>query len=316
VGLFDGRYELTGFCSKAQGESHKEKDIPVQDAAVFSLSKSGKSGIAVVADGHGGEKYFRSAKGSELAVSIAKQTITSFELQVRSEKTIAPSLKHLASNIIYQWREKVLEDIQKLPFNDGEIKLCTEKNIDTTNEDDLVSIYGTTLIAAFVTETCWFAVQIGDGVCVSITGDGKAETAIPADERLAFGKTTSLCNTDAIDSFRYNFKKEKVLGITVATDGVADSFIPEKYLDFNKNLMEDFLLTEHAQRNLDTFLPELSRKGSRDDVAIAGLFNIPDCRKFIYKNRQKKNIESSTKAAAVIKAKDAIEKYGHFIGKG
>jgi len=286
-----GKEVLIGFYAKAQGESHKENNTPCQDATSVSLARDKKTGVAVVADGHGGDKYFRSAKGAELVVNIASRSLLQFLGQraknnyITRNKMFSELLKRIESNIIYEWRKKVLEDIQMNPISDNEQIFCVDKKIDTNNEDDLVSIYGTTLIAAVITDKDWFAIQIGDGSCMIITDEGNVEKAIPDDDQLAFGKTTSMCNTDAIDNFRYGFGEKKILGITVATDGVSDSFIPSKYLEFNFNLFKDFVLSDDAKEKLEKFLPELSQKGSRDDVSIAGIFNKAEGKKFISKKK-------------------------------
>jgi hypothetical protein len=102
-------------------------------------------------------------------------------------------------------------------------------------------------------------------------------TPIEEDDRLAFGRTTSLCDNDAIKNFRESFGFSKIDGFTVATDGMADSFEPEKYLQFNKELYHNFTtIPDKAQTELEAFLPELSERGSRDDVSIAGIFKKKD----------------------------------------
>jgi hypothetical protein len=145
-------------------------------------------------------------------------------------------------------------------------------------EDYDVSIYGTTLVAAMLTPQFWFALQIGDGACVVIAEGGNTKIAIPADESLAFGKTTSLCDTNAAGHFRHSFGFDTILGISVATDGVVDSFLPEKYIDFTNELRENFIkqpaAAKEKEKELQTFLPDLSERGSRDDVAIAGLWRV------------------------------------------
>jgi len=125
-----------GFHVKARGESHREGNIPCQDAASHSLSKNKNLGVAVVADGHGGEKYFRSDKGAKLAARISSKAILSFTEEraykkevIRSNK-ISDLLRQIESNIIYQWRKEVLEDIQNNPFNENELSFCNGKNID------------------------------------------------------------------------------------------------------------------------------------------------------------------------------------------
>jgi hypothetical protein len=131
------------------------------------------------------------------------------------------------------------------------------------------------LIAALVTPKFWFGIQIGDGLCIVITQENTAQIAIPLDDKLSFGKTTSLCNSNASENFKHKIGMGSISGITVATDGVVDSFEPEKYLEFNMDLRNKFIsFPKKTETDLQTFLPQLSERGSRDDVAIAGIFNI------------------------------------------
>ena len=74
------------FAVKAQGTSHIEKGIPCQDAATAVLGRNNPVGIACVADGHGGIKYFRSDKGSVLAVQVAEKALSNFYLTLAKEK--------------------------------------------------------------------------------------------------------------------------------------------------------------------------------------------------------------------------------------
>ena len=63
--------------------------------------------------------------------------------------------------------------------------------------------------------------------------------------------------------------------MTVATDGIVDSFEPEKYLRFNKELYDNFtVIPDKAGAEMEAFLPGLSERGSRDDVSIAGIFRM------------------------------------------
>ena len=61
------------FC---QGESHKSTDKPCQDCAYAESSE--QLSMAIVSDGHGGERYFRSQHGSEIAVNVTKDAIRFF----------------------------------------------------------------------------------------------------------------------------------------------------------------------------------------------------------------------------------------------
>ena len=64
---------LFHFC---QGESHKSTEKPCQDCAYAESTDS--LSMAIVSDGHGGERYFRSQFGSRFAVEITKEAIRHF----------------------------------------------------------------------------------------------------------------------------------------------------------------------------------------------------------------------------------------------
>ncbi len=287
------------FSVKARGISHIEsekegklhpRNWPCQDASTAQLGRWKTVGIACVADGHGGNKYFRSDKGSIIAVQIAEKVLLEFYGTIAKEKTaffdrkvsnedikssnILSSLKQLEANIIYKWRGDVLNDLEQNPLTETEIEFCEANNISLDDDlTNLMFIYGTTLIASLVSDTFWFVIQIGDGLCVVLDESGKIILPIEEDERLEFGRTTSLCDSDAVKNFREAYGFTEIEGLTVATDGVVDSFEPEKYLQFNRDLYDKFnLFPTSAETELDKFLPELSERGSRDDVSIAGIF--------------------------------------------
>jgi len=278
---------LIKFAVKAQGTSHLEKGMPCQDSAVARLGLNDTVGIACVADGHGGSRYFRSDKGSFLAVQIAEKALSNFHGTLAKEKAAffnrkasngnsdtLSKLKQLEGNIIYEWRNAVLKDYTENPLTDIEKEICNENKINLDDDPaNLLFIYGTTLLAGLVSDSFWFVIQMGDGLCVVLENEESIITPIEEDERLAFGRTTSLCDNNAIKNFRESFGFSKIVGFTVATDGITDSFEPEKYIQFNKGLFDNFTnFPERAEIELQNFLPELSGRGSRDDVSMAGIF--------------------------------------------
>ena len=284
---------LIKFSVKAQGTSHIEKETPCQDAVTAHLGKNKTMGIACVADGHGGSKYFRSEKGSIFAVQVAERALMEFYRAIAIEKSaffhrnspnedikdnnIRSKLKELEGNIIYKWQNTVIKDMEQNPFTEKEIEICKDNNIIIDNYENLTYVYGSTLLAGLVSDSFWFVIQIGDGQCVVLENDDNIIFPITEDERLAFGRTTSLCDNNAIENFREVFGINKIIGLTVATDGITDSFEPEKYLQFNKELHYNFThFPEKAELELSEFLPELSERGSRDDVSIAGIFRMED----------------------------------------
>jgi hypothetical protein len=263
---------LVKFAAKAQGESHKERGIPCQDAACSWMNTHKAYGIACVADGHGSSKHFRSDRGADFAVDIAQKFLQDFHVETAQRKTaffdrkkasedqknreIIDRLKRLEGSIIYQWRNAILEDIANNPPTDEEKEICKTNGIDFTEGENLIVLYGTTLLAALVSVSFWFVVQIGDGCAVVIDADDSPFIPVKLeDERLSFGRTTSLCDLDAIDNFREAFGFAPIQGLTVATDGVADSFEPENTFGLIQTCTRNLMISRMRKKPCRSFCP-------------------------------------------------------------
>jgi hypothetical protein len=96
---------------------------------------------------------------------------------------------------------------------------------------------------------------------------GEFSAPIPDDGQCVFNFTTSLCADDAIQSFRSYASDVLPEAIFLITDGVVNSFKDEKGV---YELLRKFLESRDAEE-LKEFLPILSKKGSGDDVSIAGI---------------------------------------------
>lgn len=277
-----------------QGASHKRDDKPLQDfsisgSAEFSNSFLQKTRVvyAIVADGHGGAKYFRSARGSQLACVLCENSIQQLfnekVIDVIDENKIRNVLSHFCNRLILKWRDTVIKDFKQNELSENEKIICDKEKINYNNisDDDIPTFYGSTLLAVVcVQNKFWFAIQLGDGKCVGINYDETIfypiEDFYPEEEDGKFicGRTASLCNKDASSSFKisYGFEK-KILGLACMTDGVADSFSTEKLPDFILKIRANALDNlEKTKEELASFLPELSKKGSMDDVSISALF--------------------------------------------
>lgn len=241
------------------GVSHIVANRLCQD---YSLSVSGPDyAIAIVTDGHGGEAYFRSDRGSRLAAESAKDILVQF-LSATKYMTILPEgdwQRQLASAIIAEWQQCISEDYQQEPFDTSE---------------RWQKAYGTTLIVAVRTKGLFMGMQIGDGRCVAIDAQGAATQPIPWDKRCFLNRTTSLCDADALNEFRFCLKKRKLpCGIFAGTDGVEDCFAGAQglykfYQLLYGNLISDF---NASVKELERYLPSLSESGSKDDISIAGI---------------------------------------------
>lgn len=303
---------IKAFNYTCQGESHKSTDKPCQDSS-FARSQRAYA-VAIVSDGHGGARYFRSDKGSEIAVNITKKAIERFVAEPRtlsllggvdfqefgidpqldySRKEIYNALNWLTSSIIAQWHKEILSHALKTPLTEWELNHLDEKYLDEFNcavqneGASLEKIYGCTLMAYVQTDRFWFAFQIGDGKAVFFDtndGDLKATQPIPWDERCFLNKTTSICDSEASKEFRYcccgngNFPDAVFLG----SDGIDDTYGDgDKLTDFYIRLYKEIVSTSQnkAEKVLQRDLPEISKIGSKDDMSIACVYNSNQGRK-------------------------------------
>lgn len=268
------------------GASHIKDGKVCQD---FALSGEGSDyAVAIVCDGHGGNKYFRSDRGSRLAAEQAQVAIREF-MKTRFVKSLNGGkivdniqsnpdafMSQLSANIIYRWREAIAEDYQREPFTETEMAILSPKELAAfQTEEGWVSAYGTTLIAAVRAKDFWFGLHIGDGKCVAVNAAGEYAQPIPWDEKCFLNQTTSLCDEQALNRFRYYFGKDDLpMAIFVASDGVDDTFGTDEALHgFYKTILQLFFEKGIivGVSELQTYLPQLSEKGSRDDVSIAGI---------------------------------------------
>jgi len=268
------------------GASHIKDGKVCQD---FALSGEGSDyAVVIVCDGHGGNKYFRSDRGSRLAAEQAQLAIREF-MKTRFVKSqnggkIVDNIQtnpdafmsQLSANIIYRWREEIAKDYQCEEFTEIELAILSPKELAAfQTEEGWVSAYGTTLIAAVKTKDFWFGLHIGDGKCVTVNNAGEYAQPIPWDEKCFLNQTTSLCDEQALSRFRYYFGKEDLpMAIFIASDGVDDTFGTDEALHgFYKTVLQLFTekgITEGV-KELQSYLPQLSKKGSRDDISIAGI---------------------------------------------
>jgi serine/threonine protein phosphatase PrpC len=288
----------TVYHARARGESHKESkpQKPCQDFA-YSFRNKGTSLIAV-ADGHGGERYFRSERGSKFAVEAVIKCIAQFTLDIK-KKNISEELfdetfqsgllAQLAQSIVGEWRRKVAEDFKAEPFSEYEYIGVPEKyRLRYRNGEDIEKAYGTTLLAVLqMDDLLWLGLHIGDGRCVTIDSRGEYSQPIPWDEKCFLNRTTSLCGDDAESDFRFRLLPAGRIPLAtfIASDGIDDSFsyandFEQLYQNFYRNIVKLFISkpVKSAKKEIKAFLPVLSQKGSRDDMSVALMMDIEPLR--------------------------------------
>ena len=286
-----------------QGFSHIESRKPCQDNSFSEVNPNG-IGIAIISDGHGGKRYFRSEVGSKLITGITRDKMMSFisnfgtshlkktpftkrksiksqieDNDFEKQDKIDIAFRQLFGSIIYEWNQKVEQHAKENPLTEKEREGLEENWIrDFENKEKLEKVYGCTLIAAAFTPSYWFAFQIGDGKCFTVNEEGQWSEPIPWDDQCFLNKTTSICDTDALDEFRYCYEGDGRIPVSIilASDGLDDSFGSEEnqenfYVQILKSIIKKGKFD--TEKDIKEALPELSKKGSKDDMSIAMLYN-------------------------------------------
>lgn len=273
-----------------QGASHIRTGKVCQDAVYARFRKGDRYAVAIVSDGHGSSNYFRSDRGATFAVEAAKEAICRF--MTNCKDTLSGThfvgqlchnpekfLQQLEQNIVYRWREKVRMDYYAESFTSDEEAQMTDdarKKFYADPDSYFVKAYGATLIAVVVCPgKFWMGLHVGDGKCVAQRGDGSFYQPIPWDERCFLNVTTSLCDAHPLGNFRHCFHTgDFPTAIFVGSDGIDDSFANDEALyGFYKEVIKTFREkdSKEAFKELDEFLPELSKRGSEDDVSVGGI---------------------------------------------
>ncbi len=255
------------YAASVRGASHEDAGEVCQDSARVYFSNG--FAIAAVSDGHGSEKHFRSASGSEMATRIAIRSVCDFEernggLDALFESSPQNTARRIAANIICGWNSEIAAHLRFAPLNERE-RAVSEKYGGLEKE----IMYGATLIVAVMTEKGCFGLQIGDGSFAAF--DGKDMVfPVPEDKKLVGNLTTSLCDNDAISSFRHFYRKGGFPGIMLSSDGLINSFLSvDSFFSFGKRVLA--AVSDKNTEFLSEHLKTRSRGGSRDDISIAAI---------------------------------------------
>ena len=293
------------FNKSCVGESHIADQKPCQDYSISYQSDSGIS-IAIVSDGHGGKPYFRSHVGSEVVCNVTLEAIKTFVACIDASSLavsgkdgvqILPltaadhpgrlsnqevALRQLSKTIILNWRNAVAAHAANTNLTEWEKSHVEQEYLNQLcDPDKLYRAYGCTVMAFVVTPQYWFALHLGDGKCFAFYDKEASkiwDEPLPWDERCFLNKTTSICANDAHESFRFAYggQESKPIAIFLGSDGIDDTFCDNESLsDFYIKILKEIMFTseEEVVRSLEEDLPVLSKRGSRDDMSVACIYD-------------------------------------------
>lgn len=293
------------FYYSCQGESHIESNKVCQDASYSEVNE--QMSIAIVCDGHGGVRYFRSNVGAQKAIEATKKCVDSFVSNINpdiftgkpytskqaitseakagqptKDTIVDKAFRQLFSSIIYNWRESIEKHAAVTPLSEKEKTDVEGKyTSDFVNGKGLEKTYGCTLMCYVKTAMYWFAFHIGDGKCIAFDNEGKWDEPIPWDEQCFLNKTTSLCDSSAIDEFRYCYCGDGTfpMAVFLGSDGIDDSFGETvNMVNFYVQILKLLANEEDAKAytTIEETLPQLSKIGSKDDMSIACVYDESD----------------------------------------
>jgi FtsZ-binding cell division protein ZapB len=306
---------IVTFHETARGHLHVMRNIPCEDYSESFSEENGKYYIAIVADGHGATECYRSNVGSRLVCEVTLECLKEFAEVNTKDDTVEErfytdiftnmryqtmAIRQLTDIIIARWSDRVLEYHNSNPLTEEEKELL-ESKFDENRIDEIsqnvLHIYGTTMMAALQLPGCAVLLHQGDGRLNVVFDDGSIEQPVPWDVRCEDTTTTSMCDRDVATSIRtkiLNLDDRKVVGYLLGSDGVEDGY-RDTYDDLGgthcllggvKAFYKDLLCKmvsmtdEEFKEYLKEFLPifsangKFSRSGSGDDVSVAGIVDV------------------------------------------
>lgn len=293
---------LDGFSYSVMGASHEKRGIVCQDASAYKVGNG--FAAAVVADGHGGKKYFRSNVGSQCAVEAALETVEYFYSDPEFEEHFKTDHKRLVKRIekytIMLWNEKIMHHFDTNPLTSEELNRFS---YDEFEEIPPESYYGTTLVCAVIANGYSWGFQIGDGSLVAVFDDGETSMIMDYEEANPANITSSMCNANASDMFDAFFiEKKRPVAIIVSTDGLYTSFGSDAdFLNYHTIIGGQLAKPEAFLGSLQNNMKKRSHYGTEDDISVSCIYDkeLAVSKQAVIKNK----IEENKRLAAERKAK-------------
>ncbi|MFR2461912.1 MAG: protein phosphatase 2C domain-containing protein, partial [Christensenellaceae bacterium] len=241
--------------------------------------------IITACDGHGGEIYIRSDKGSKFASEAIINVFKRVEKSVFYRANREEIEKKLRLEILCEWNALVERNLAEKPLTKRETAGLNEDKIFRLKTDPQVA-YGTTLNGAMIFGNKMICASLGDGGCfVFKRGEVYPVFDDDSDENVA-NLTYSMCQTDAFNHLAVKIiDLPAVDGAIVFTDGLIN---PYRSLDnFATALVKPVVskLLAGNSEEIDCFITEMGVKiGIGDDVSI-GMLLSPEIKPKYYKGK-------------------------------
>lgn len=264
-----------GFSRSVPGLSHIKRNLVCQDSSSHFVGD--KYAVAVVADGHGSKKHFRSNVGSKCAVEAALETVANFyenadDFEKSFPKNYKMIIKNMEKQAISVWNAKVNEHLSKNPVTDDERSKFSAEEFEEINPE---SYYGTTLVVAVMAKDFTFGFQIGDGSLVAVFEDGDAQMPSEYDESAPANITASMCNANAAKMFHgFYIADRKVIALCTSTDGLYTSFGSDiDFLSYHTIIVSQLAQSEDFKDAVIKNITKRTGFGTEDDISFSCVYD-------------------------------------------
>lgn len=255
------------YSNSFRGFSHVRNGKPCQDYSL-SFSEPGRV-IVACCDGHGGDRYIRSDRGSRFAGEAILEVFRRVEPASLSTFDKA-KLDTIRMELLCAWNRRVEQDYSAHRFTKRELAPLSEEE-----REDLflnkAKAYGTTMCGALLLGKVLILVSIGDGECLLVK-KGEIEKPLEREEDPAANITYSMCQDDAYDFIRATAVDFRLYdAVLLCTDGFSGPF--QSYVNLRSSFVNPLLFSSAKGKDLsyvERFAIELARsRGSGDDVSLA-----------------------------------------------
>jgi len=189
--------------------------------------------------------------------------------------------EQIPNELVRRWRQLVHLHLCQSPVTAGELRDLERKLGKAARrsvEADPVVAYGSTLLAAVVSDSLSLCLQLGDGDILLVSGQSEVSRPWPKDEESLGDETHSLATRNAAAAVRLHVTRapeplpELLL---LSTDGYANSFREDRgFLAVGPDLLQMIRAEGMGAitQQLETWLSEASEQGSGDDITLGILW--------------------------------------------
>ena len=246
-----------------------------------------------MADGHGDDRYFRSAWGAlfavEASIEISRDFLSILPFEPLSKRSIH---SRICRALTEKWIGKIRNDLENRPLSDEETvtnlnnarEICRYMgNLSDEQKTTLSTTlpYGTTCLVFLVTEGFLLFTQIGDHDIITLSRDGIVSRPFPVAPIQDCTSTESLILPDAGNFFEVYYSENSAdfpRMIIGATDGYGSAYKYERnWEEFPARDLLNCLKTmgiDKTRECLPGLLKDLSKAGaSGDDISLGIIFD-------------------------------------------